>query len=274
MEKLDQLMQIVIEGLKNFGPKVLYAIFILVVGLWLIKKLTRLLNKGMAAREIDESLHSFLQSLFSITLKTLLIISVINMLGIQATSFIAILGAAGLAVGIALSGMLQNFAGGVIILLIKPFKVGDNITAQGHSGTVNQIQIFNTILKTPDNKTVIIPNGSLSTGTIINYSSEQNRRVDLLFGISYEDDIDTARDIIKNIIDANNLVKDEPAPFIGVVELADSSVNFAVRLWVSAANYWEVFFFMQETVKKKFDAAGITIPFPQQEMRVVETKKE
>jgi small conductance mechanosensitive channel len=274
MEKLDNIIQLLLNGLITHGPKVLYAILTLIIGLWIIKSLTKFIKKAMQVREIDESLLSFLSSLISILLKTLLIVSVIGMVGIQVTSFIAILGAAGLAVGMALSGMLQNFAGGVIILLLKPFKVGDYITAQGHSGTVNKIQIFNTILKTPDNKTVILPNGGLSTGSLVNFSEEATRRVDLLFGISYDDDIDKARSIIEKVISGNNKVLQDPSPFIGVVELADSSVNFAVRLWVESANYWDVFFFMQETIKKQFDAEGVTIPFPQQDMRVIESKSK
>ncbi|HBH48514.1 MAG TPA: mechanosensitive ion channel protein MscS [Bacteroidales bacterium] len=274
MEKLDNIIQLLLNGLITHGPKVLYAILTLIIGLWIIKSPTKFIKKAMQVREIDESLLSFLSSLISILLKTLLIVSVIGMVGIQVTSFIAILGAAGLAVGMALSGMLQNFAGGVIILLLKPFKVGDYITAQGHSGTVNKIQIFNTILKTPDNKTVILPNGGLSTGSLVNFSEEATRRVDLLFGISYDDDIDKARSIIEKVISGNNKVLQDPSPFIGVVELADSSVNFAVRLWVESANYWDVFFFMQETIKKQFDAEGVTIPFPQQDMRVIESKSK
>jgi small conductance mechanosensitive channel len=174
----------------------------------------------------------------------------------------------------ALSGMLQNFAGGVLILILKPFKVGDFITAQGQSGTVNEIQIFSTILKTPDNKTIFIPNAGLSTGTLINFSIEDNRRVDLQIGISYNDDIDNARSVLQSIIESNEKIFKDPKPFIGVVELADSSVNFAIRVWTKSADYWEVFFFLQETVKKKFDQEGITIPFPQQEMRVIETKSK
>lgn len=274
MENLTKIYDLLLSGLIKHGPKVLYAILALLIGLWIIKIFTRLLNKALKAKSVDESLHTFLKSLFSITLKTLLVVSVITMVGIQMTSFIAILGAAGLAVGMALSGMLQNFAGGVLILILKPFKVGDFITAQGHSGSVKEIQIFSTILKTPDNKTIIIPNAGLSTGTMVNYSVEENRRVDVQIGISYNDDIDKARSVLKNIIDSNEKIFKDPEPFIGVVELADSSVNFAVRVWAKAADYWEVFFFMQETVKKTFDKEGISIPFPQQDIHVIETKSK
>jgi small conductance mechanosensitive channel len=273
MENINEFGTYLMDLVKLHGPQFALAIFTLIVGLWVIKMLTRVIGKSMEARNVDESLKGFFKSFFSIALKVLLVVTVIGMLGIEATSFVAILGAAGLAVGLALSGMLQNFAGGVMILILKPFKVGDYITAQGQSGTVSQILIFNTILKTPDNKTIIIPNGGLSTSTMINFSTEETRRVDLLFGVSYEDDIDKAREIILGVLNANNKIQQDPKPFIGVVELADSSVNFAVRAWVSAVDYWDVFFYMQETVKKAFDKAGITIPFPQQEMRVIETKK-
>lgn len=272
MEKLENLYDLLLNGVIKHGPKVLYAFIALLIGLWIIKIFTRLLRKGFKARDIDDSLQSFLTSLFSITLKTLLVVSVITMLGIQMTSFIAILGAAGLAIGMALSGMLQNFAGGVLILILKPFKVGDFISAQGHSGTVNEIQIFNTVLKTPDNKTIIIPNSGLSTGSMINFSVEENRRVDLQIGIGYNDEIDKAKSVLESIIASNDKILKDPAPFIGVVELADSAVNFAVRLWVNAANYWDVFFFMQETMKKTFDKEGIGIPFPQQDVHIIEPK--
>jgi small conductance mechanosensitive channel len=206
--------------------------------------------------------------MIGILLKILLLISVIGMVGVQMTSFIAILGAAGLAVGMALSGTLQNFAGGVIILLFKPFKVGDYIEAQGHSGSVNEIQIFNTILKTPDNKTIIIPNGGLSTGSMINYSTEPQRRVDFVFGIGYGDDVDKAKAVIQQLIDGDERILKDPAPFIAVSELADSSVNLVVRVWAEASNYWGIHFDMHEKVYKTFDKEGLNIPFPQMDLHV------
>ena len=190
------------------------------------------------------------------------------MLGVEMTSFIAILAAVGLAIGMALSGTLQNFAGGVIILLIKPFKVGHYISAQGHSGTVNEIQIFNTILKTPDNVTIIIPNGGLSTSSMTNYSVEAQRRVDFLFGIGYGDDVDKAKKVLKKLIDEDDRILQEPAPFIAVNELGDSSVNLVVRVWAEAANYWGIFFDMHEKVYKTFDKEGLNIPFPQMDVHV------
>lgn len=272
MIDIEKLWNSLLDGLIVHGPKVLYALLTLIIGWWIIKIIVRLVSKGLELRDLDASLKSFFKSFISILLKTLLIVSVISMMGIQMTSFIAILGAAGLAVGMALSGMLQNFAGGVMILIFKPFKVGDFINAQGHSGSVREIQIFHTILKTPDNKTIIIPNGGLATNSLINFSAEATRRVDLVFGIGYGDDIDKARQIISEIINAQDKIKKDPEPFIGVVELADSSVNFTVRLWVDAANYWEVYFYMQETVKKTFDKKGVSIPFPQRDVHIFDTK--
>jgi small conductance mechanosensitive channel len=194
------------------------------------------------------------------------------MLGIHMTSFIAVLGALGLAVGMALSGTLQNFAGGVMLLIFKPFKVGDYIEAQGYSGSVKEIQIFNTILNTPDKKTIIIPNGGLSTNAMTNYSTEPLRRVDFTFGIGYGDDIDKARKIILDVIAQDQRILKDPAPFVGVVSLGDSSVNLTTRVWANAADYWNIFFFLNETVKKTFDQQGISIPFPQHDVHVFQSK--
>ena len=198
----------------------------------------------------------------------MLIISVLSMLGIEMTSFIAILGAAGLAVGMALSGTLQNFAGGVMILLFKPFKVEDVIEAQGFLGKVSEIQIFNTILKTPDNKTIIIPNGGLATGPMTNYTTEPQRRVDWTFGIGYGDDVDQAKTVIQALCDQDTRILKDPELFIAVSELADSSVNFAVRAWVKGEDYWDVYFDLNEKVYKTFDQKGLNIPFPQMDVHV------
>jgi small conductance mechanosensitive channel len=198
----------------------------------------------------------------------MLVITVLGMLGIEMTSFIAILGAAGLAVGMALSGTLQNFAGGVMILVFKPFKIGDVIEAQGYTGKVDQIQIFNTIMKTPDNKTIIIPNGGLSTSSMVNYSTEATRRVDWTIGIAYGDDADKAREVIKRLCDEDSRILKDPELFIAVSALADSSVNFAVRAWVNAADYWGVYFDLNEKVYKTFESEGLNIPFPQMDVHV------
>ncbi|MEO1256731.1 MAG: mechanosensitive ion channel domain-containing protein, partial [Bacteroidota bacterium] len=217
---------------------------------------------------VDPSLRPFLKSLLSAILKVMLFISVIGMVGIEATSFVAVLGAAGLAVGLALQGTLQNFAGGVIILLLKPFKVGDWIDATGYSGSVHAIQIFNTYLKTPDNKTIIIPNGQLANSSMTNYSTEPRRRVDFTFGVGYGDSTQKTRDTLMELIKADSRILEDPEPFIAVSELADSSVNFVVRVWVEAADYWGVYFEMNENVYNKFNEAGLNIPFPQMDVHL------
>ncbi|QGY44568.1 mechanosensitive ion channel [Maribellus comscasis] len=251
-----------------YGPRLVGAIITLIIGWWIIKVIQKAVRKGFEKREMDPSLRGFLNSMIGILLKTMLIISVVGMLGVQMTSFIAVLGAAGLAIGMALSGTLQNFAGGVMILLFKPFKVGDFIDAQGHKGIVNEIQIFNTILKTPDNKTIIIPNGGLSTSSMVNFSAEPKRRVDFLFGIGYGDDVDKAKKVLRSLIDKDERILKEPEPFIAVSELGDSSVNIVVRVWAEASNYWGIYFDMTENVYKTFDKEGLNIPFPQMDVHI------
>ena len=268
MDKYQGYIDTAVEMLIQYAPKALLAIFTLIVGLWVIKFVVKGMLKALEKSKVDESLKKFLGSLFGAILKIMLLISVASMVGIETTSFIAIIGAAGLAVGLALQGSLANFAGGVLILLFKPFKVGDFIDAQGYMGSVSEIQIFNTIMKTPDNKTIIIPNGGLSSGSITNFSAESKRRVDMTFGIGYGDDIKKAKDTLNAIANADSRVLKDPASMVVVSELADSSVNFAVRVWVNAADYWGLFFDMQETVKLEFDKQGISIPFPQQDVHL------
>ncbi len=267
-EKVQHLTLRAQELLIIYLPKVLLAMLFLVVGLWLIRVLVRGLGKAMESHAVEPSLVPFVKSLVGAVLKVLLVISVVQMIGIQTTSFIAVLGAAGLAIGLALSGTLQNFAGGVMLLVLKPFKVGDYIETQGHGGTVRQIQIFHTALTTPDNKTIILPNAPVSTSATVNYSTEAERRVDLQFGIGYGDDIDKARSIMQELIAADErILTDKPAQVV-VAELADSAVNFKVRVWVEAADYWGEFFDMQERVKKAFDKNGVSIPFPQMDVHM------
>jgi small conductance mechanosensitive channel len=254
--------------LTDFAISLATALIVLVIGLIVIKWLVGMLRKLMNKRDYDASLQGFLLSVVSVALKIMLYIAVIQMLGVQTTSFIALLGAAGLAVGMALSGTLQNFAGGVMLLVFKPFKTGDWIDAQGYSGSVHEIQIFNTILKTPDNKTVIIPNGGLSTGPMVNYSTEATRRVDWTFGIGYGDDADKAQTVIKGLLEADERVLKDPAPFVEVSALADSSVNFAVRAWVNAADYWGLYFDMNKRIYQTFAKEGLNIPFPQMDVHV------
>ncbi len=272
MENLEKIMANLYELAIVYGLKLLLALVTLVIGLWILKKLIKGIGHSLEKKDVDATLRQFLLSLLSILLKIMLIISVISMLGVEMTSFVAILAAAGLAVGMALSGTLQNFAGGIIIVLFKPYKVGDFIDAQGYSGTVKEIQIFNTILTTPDNKTVVIPNGGLSNSALTNYSTEEKRRVDFSFGIGYGDDIDKARKIIEGLIGNDNRILPEPAPFIAVSELADSSVKFAVRVWALSSDYWDIHFDMIEKVKKAFDDNSISIPFPQRDIHIYNEK--
>ena len=275
METINNLLNnpaIMLNIVMKYGGQLLIAIITLVVGLWIIGRLMKGMKKIFQARDLDAGLQAFLISLSGIALKVMLVISVISMLGVKMTSFIAVLGAAGLAIGLALSGSLQNFAGGVMVLIFKPFKVGDYITAQGHSGTVKDIQIFHTILNTPDKKTIILPNGPLSTGAMTNFSTEPQRRVDFTFGIGYGDDIDKARQVIREVIDKDERIFKDPEPFIAVMELSESSVNLVVRVWANATDYWGIFFDMQEAIKKEFDNQGINIPFPQRDVHLYQTK--
>jgi len=265
---MENLWNVYSPTIVKYGSSLIYAVVVLVIGLWVTKVITRSVKKLMQSRNMDASLVPFISSLVDIALKAMVVISALGMLGIQMTSFIAILGAAGLAVGMALSGTLQNFAGGVMILIFKPFKVGDFIDAQGHMGVVKEIQIFNTILTTPDNKTIIIPNGGLSTGSMVNFSTQLTRRVDWTFGIAYGDDADKAKEVLHRLVTSDERVLKDPEPFIALSELADSSVNFVVRAWVNPADYWGVFFDMNEKVYKTFGKEGLNIPFPQMDVHL------
>ena len=252
----------------TYGIQLVQAIATLVIGLWIVSMVVGVIGRIMDKSNTDPSLAGFIRSLISILLKIMVYITAIGMLGVEMTSFIAILGAAGLAVGMALSGTLQNFAGGVIILLFKPYKVGDFIEAQGYSGVVKEIQIFITVLTTPDNKTVIIPNGPLATGSLINYSAQATRRVDWTYGIAYGDDLDKAYELLNKFIAEDSRILKDPEPFLALSELADSSVNIVVRVWVNSADYWGVHFDMNEKVYKQFAQAGLSIPFPQMDVHV------
>ena len=252
----------------EYGQKLAIGLLILIIGLWVAGVITKAAKKLMAAKGFDAALQGFLGSMISIVLKVLVVITALGTLGIEMTSFVAILGAASLAVGMALSGTLQNFAGGVMILIFKPFKVGDVLEAQGYTGSVSDIQIFNTIMKTPDNKTIIIPNGGLSTGSMVNYSTEPRRRVDWTIGIGYGDDVDKARTVIQGMLDADSRILKDPTTTIVVGELADSSVNLGVKAWVEADDYWGVFFDMNEKVYKNFEKEGLNIPYPQMDVHV------
>jgi len=255
----DNLLEIVFY----YGPKLLGALFVWILGLWVIKLIVRALQLLFDRSKTDASLKSFLLSLVSIGLKLLLGISALGMLGIEMTSFIALLGAAGLAFGMAMSGTLQNLAGGVILLIFKPFKVGDLIHSHGHTGTVKEIQIFVTCIVTPDNKTVILPNGAVANNEITNYPTEGTIRVDLEFGIAYNASIEQAKTVLLEVMKEHPRVLQEPQPFVGVLSLGDSAVNLAVRSYVKPQDYWEVYFDIYEQGKKILDAHQIEIPFPQ-----------
>lgn len=268
---IDTILEQVNNAVLTYGPKLVGAIIVWIIGGIVIKAIVKGFDKLLNVRKLDESLKPFLKGIVAALLKVMLVISVLTMLGIEMTSFVAILGAAGLAVGMALSGTLQNFAGGVMILIFKPFKNGDVIEAQGHVGLVSEIQIFNTILKTPDNKTIIIPNGGLSNGSMVNYSSEETRRVDWTFGIAYGDDTTKAKEVMMSLMkDDPKILNDEgKEPFVAVSELGDSSVNFAVRAWVNAPDYWDVFFRMNEKIYNTFGKEGLNIPYPTMDVNVI-----
>ncbi|MGC6284454.1 MAG: mechanosensitive ion channel family protein [Polaribacter sp.] len=259
MEKyLEQLTQLLIE----YSPKVITALILLIVGLFVIKILIGTTRKIMTKRNLEITLQKFLLNLLSWALKILLFVMVVSKLGIETTSFAAILAAAGLAVGLALQGSLSNFAGGVLIMIFRPFKIGDVIEAQGEIGSVKEIEIFTTKLIGLSNKEIIIPNGSLSNGNIVNYSATGTRRVDLTFGVSYDADIKKTKEVLQQVLDDNPSILKDPAPTIAVSELADSSVNFVVRPWCNTADYWNVYFDVTEKTKIALDEAGIEIPYP------------
>jgi small conductance mechanosensitive channel len=264
----DWLPDLVKEYLVPFGIKLVAAIVVLLLGRWVIKLIKKGLTKVMERRKMEPSLNSFLMSLVSVLLTFFLIIAIIGILGINTSSLVALLASAGLAVGMALSGTLQNFAGGVMIMLFKPFKVGDFIAAQGYEGKVNGIQIFNTTILTPDNKTVILPNGVLATGPVTNFNKETDRRVDWVYSISYGDDYDKAKALLKSLCDADEHILKEPEPVVEILKMSDSAVEVTVRARVKPEDYWAVYFKMNELVYKTFPKEGLRFPFPQMDVHV------
>ncbi len=261
MEKyLDALKNLLIE----YSPKILTALAILIIGLFIISLVIKMTKKVMRKRGVDETLQKFLANLLGWTLKILLFVSVVAKLGVETTSFAAILAAAGLAIGLALQGSLSNFAGGALIMIFKPFKIGDLIEAQGEIGAVKEIEIFTTKLIGLSNKEIIIPNGALSNGNILNYTSLETRRVDLVIGVSYDADIKQTKEVLMNVLKSDEKILQDPEPTVNVSELADSSVNFAVRPWCKSADYWDVYFGITEACKLALDKAGIEIPYPHQ----------
>ena len=263
-EMLDKIYQL----LTVYGLKVLAALAIFIIGRWVAKGVRKLVVRIMTKGKVDPTLISFTSNMAYIGLLAFIVIAALGQLGIQTTSFIAVLGAAGLAVGLALQGSLSNFAAGFLLIIFRPFKVGDLIEGAGVFGVVEAIQIFTTQLKTADNKTVIVPNAKLTDDNIVNWTVKGTRRVDMVFGIGYEDDIDKARSLMADIIAQDDRILEAPAPQISVSELADSSVNFVVRPWAKVEDYWGVYFDLTEKIKKAFDANGVSIPYPQRDVHV------
>ena len=270
----NQLLEVMQTRGVDLGINVVIAIAIFYVGKMVISLVVRGLHKVMQRQEVDKTLETFVCNLVRMVLLVVVVIAAIGQIGIETTSFIAIFGAAGLAVGLALQGSLSNFAAGVLIVLFRPYRVGDFIEAAGISGVVEQVQILTTVLKTGDNKQIIVPNGQIMDSIITNYSANDTRRVDMVVGVSYDDDLDKVRDTIKELIAAEDRILDEPACTIAVSALADSSVNFVVRPWVKTSDYWGVMFDLTEAVKKRFDKEGITFPFPQQDVHVHTVRDE
>ena len=262
------MMNSLIEIGSSIGISLLMALAILIVGRQLVKLILRLITVALEKSKVEDTVRIFVTNLLNTLLMILVFIAAINQLGIETTSIIAVLGAAGLAIGLALQGSLSNFAAGILIVIYRPYKVGDYIEAGNHAGTVKDIQIFSTVLKTPDNKIVVVPNGSIMNGSIVNYSDQDTRRVDLIISCSYEDDIDKVRSVLEDILKKEKRILKDPKPQIAVAELADSSVNFIFRPWVKRVDYLPVYYSLLEEVKKRFDKEGISIPYPQSDVHI------
>jgi small conductance mechanosensitive channel len=265
---LEGIWTKIMELAALYGTRIIGAIAILILGRIAVGIFGNIVKRLLKKSNVDETLAKFVVSLTKIALLTFVLIAALGTLGIQTASFVAVIGAAGLAVGFALQGSLANFASGVMLIIFRPFRSGDYIEAAGISGTVESIQIFNTVLKSPDNKKVVVPNSKITGDSIINYSAKETRRVDLVFGIGYGDDIRKARQTLERILSDDPRILKDPAPIVAVSELADSSVNFVVRPWVKTSDYWAVYFDLTEKVKLTFDQAGISIPFPQSDVHL------
>ncbi len=265
---MEQVMNTLREWGALYGPRVVGAIAILILGRLVARGLRSLIRKALRKQKVDETLVSFTSSVSYAALMAFIIIAALSQLGIQTASFVAVLGATGLAVGLALQGSLANFAAGVLMMLFKPFKVGDFIEGGGTSGVVEDISIFTTKLRTPDNKKVIIPNGKLTSDNVTNFTAADMRRVDIVAGVDHSEDLDRVKSVIADEMNRDDRILRDPPPMLGVVEIADSSVNIAVRPWVKTEDYWDVFFSLQERIKKRFDAEGIIIPYPQMDVHL------
>ena len=269
----EEIIEEIISSAIQLGLKILLALVIYWVGKFIIDNLYRFVQKALSRKKIDQSVNTFVLSLVRVVLMLLLIVMIIGVLGINTSSFVALFASAGVAIGMALSGTLQNFAGGVMILLFKPYKVGDFIEAQGVSGTVREIQIFNTLLATTDNKTIIIPNGKLSNETVTNYTQAGTRRVEWVFGISYGDDYQKAKELLDVYIAEDKRILSTPAPMVALSCLADSSVQITARAWVQASDYWSVLYDMNERVYSEFGKYGLSFPFPQMDVHVIKEQE-
>jgi small conductance mechanosensitive channel len=272
MELSQEQIDALIAAVTYYGLKILIAIIVFIVGKWIANLCRKLTRRAMEKSKVDEVLIGFISNIVYYLLMIAVIITAVSQLGIQTTSFVAVLGAAGLAVGFALQGSLSNFASGVLIILFRPFKIGDFIEAGGVTGVIDEIGILVTLMHTPDNKQIIVPNAQVMGGHIVNYNALETRRCDMVFGIGYGDDIDKAKGILNDILSSDDRVLKDPAPTVTVSELGDSSVNFNVRPWVNASDYWGVFFDTHEAVKKRFDAEGVSIPFPQRDVHLYQEK--
>jgi small conductance mechanosensitive channel len=269
---MEEIMEAFLDKLTEYGSlyglKIVGALAILIIGRIVVGLVTSLVRRLMRRAQVDDTLTRFVASLTRIGLLLIVFIAALGSLGVQTTSLVAVLGAAGLAIGFALQSSLANFASGVMLIIFRPFTTGDYVEIAGTSGSVQAVHIFNTVLNTPDNKRVIVPNGKITGDTITNYSAQEKRRIDLVFGIGYGDDLRRAKTVLEEILRADSRILDDPAPVVAVLELADSSVNFAVRPWIKTADYWAVYFDLTEKIKLTFDEKGISIPFPQRDIHL------
>ncbi len=265
---VEEIIQTIPELSINYGTKILLALAIYLVGKWLARSFTRLIEKGLNARGVDPTVSQFTKNISYYALLLIVVVAALGQLGIQTASFVAIIGAAGLAVGLALQGSLSNFAAGVLLILFRPFKLGDYVQAGGASGTVREISIFSTILQTPDNKVITVANASVWGSNITNYSAEPERRVDFTVGVSYSANLDSVRSELQAIAESDERIIQDKGITIGVNELADSSINFVFRVWAKTEDFWNVYFDFNEKIKKRFDEVGIEIPFPQMDVHL------
>ena len=273
LEKASKYLDVGMEMAMAYVPKVVLALITLMLGFWLIRRFGTGFAKLLAMRDVEPTLRKFLLNFLDVLLKIMLLVSVVGMVGVETTSFIAMLGAVGLGVGMALQGSLGNLAGGLLILFFKPYRVGDVIEVQGYTGRVREIHIFNTIMITYDNQKIVIPNGIISNGSIRNLFSEPTRRIDIVFGISYGDDILKVREVLQQVIARDDRILEEPKPEVLVSGHADSAIEISTRTWVDSENYWPVYFSLFEQVKLAFDEAGITIPFPQRDVHLFQNSQ-